>query len=319
MESAIKRRLSGEELTALVERAFQGQRRLDGYEELKDGWFNSAYALTLDNGMKTVLKLAPGSEEGMLRYERNVMTAEVEVLRLLAAADGIPVPGILYEERGVEGSEWFLMEFVPGDPYNKVKEQMGPEERRDIEVELGRVNRRINEIQGKRFGYYAREDSQGDSWPAVFTDMIGGVLADAADQAVALPMDAEEVFALLRERQASLAEVTVPRLVHWDLWDGNVFVKDRRLIAIIDCERALWGDPLMEYYFRSFVENGAFLDGYGKQDFTVAERERMALYDLYIALILHIECRFRQYIDANHIRWAEEHLARTWSGLNRDV
>ncbi|GJM72360.1 hypothetical protein HMSSN036_45760 [Paenibacillus macerans] len=208
MESAIKRRLSGEELTALVERAFQGQRRLDGYEELKDGWFNSAYALTLDNGMKTVLKLAPGSEEGMLRYERNVMTAEVEVLRLLAAADGIPVPGILYEERGVEGSEWFLMEFVPGDPYNKVKEQMGPEERRDIEVELGRVNRRINEIQGKRFGYYVREDSQGDSWPAVFTDMIGGVLADAADQAVALPMDAEEVFGLLRERQASLGEVT---------------------------------------------------------------------------------------------------------------
>lgn len=37
-------------------------------------------------------------------------------------------------------------------------------------------------------------------------------------------------------------QVTVPCLVHWDLWDGNVFVKDNRITGVIDCERSLWGD-----------------------------------------------------------------------------
>lgn len=318
MESATKCQLSREELNVLVERAFQGKKELSGYEELKDGWFNSAYALTLKDGMKAVLKLAPRSGEGLLRYERNVMKAEVEVVRLLAEAGDIPVPRILYDELGGEGSDCFVMEFVPGDPYNKVKEHLTLEERRAIETELGRLNRRINEYQGERFGYYAGEDNAGKNWPAAFADMIAGILADAADRNVLLSMNAGRIAAVLKEREASLAEVTVPRLVHWDLWDGNVFVEQGRITALIDCERALWGDPLLEYYFRSLVpDNGAFLKGYGQESFTDTERERMQLYDLYLALILRIECSYRQYSDENHIRWTEEHLACVWSELSK--
>ena len=63
-----------------------------------------------------------------------------------------------------------------------------------------------------------------------------------------------------------LDEVSEPALVHWDLWAGNVFVKDGKITGITDFERALWGDPLMEHYFRMITEPKrpeAFLRGYG--------------------------------------------------------
>ncbi|WP_334075276.1 phosphotransferase family protein [Paenibacillus sp. A14] len=317
MENAIKRQLSRQELEALVDRAFQGHRTLAGYEELKDGWFNSAYALTCNDGLKAVLKVAPRSGEGMMSYERDVMKAEVEVLRLLKEDGSVPVPEVYYDEIGNKDGEWFLMQFIAGDPYNKVKESLASEERAQIEEELGRMNQRINRIRGERFGYYAREEHQGKDWPTVFTDMVSGLLKDAREKRIKLPADEEAILNLLGKREASLAEVTVPSLVHWDLWDGNVFVKDGRITALIDCERALWGDPLMEFYFRAIAGGSqAFFRGYGKETFTSAERERMKLYDLYLAFIFHIECYYRQFSDVDHLRWAQEHLADTWNSVN---
>ena len=40
-------------------------------------------------------------------------------------------------------------------------------------------------------------------------------------------------------------------LVHFDLWDGNILVESdpagHRIGALIDAERAFWGDPLAEF------------------------------------------------------------------------
>ncbi|MEF2964858.1 aminoglycoside phosphotransferase family protein [Paenibacillus sp. M1] len=321
MENAIKRHLSQEELKGIVDQAFGGRKELVSAQELTDGWFNSAYTLTLDDGMKTVLKVAPVFA-GMMGYERGLMRTEVEVLRLLKGAGGIPVPEVYYYRAGDNGNEWFLMEYVEGIPYNKVKQQLPDGDRWQIEEELGRLSRKINDIHGEKFGYYALEERQGDSWPNVFADMVAGLLDDARDRQVTLPASDEDILSLVAERRASLEEVTVPSLVHWDLWDGNVFVDGAGVTALIDCERALWGDPLMEYNFRSSAgEMAAFRKGYRKANFTEAEKERIELYDLYLALILYIECSYRGYADPNYIRWTEESLKQCWAGVtaNRKV
>ncbi|RCX22654.1 fructosamine-3-kinase [Fontibacillus phaseoli] len=317
MDNAIKRQLSAEDLDVLVGRAFGGEKRIASALELKDGWFNSAYALTFSDGTRSVLKVAPRMEAGMMRYERDVMRAEVDVLHLLKETGSIPVPEVYYYEAEPGGFEFFFMEFLSGEPYNKAKENLTAEERKVIEAELGRLSRRLNEISGKRFGYYAQEEKQGTDWADVFTDMVAGLLADAKDAQVELPASEVEFRSLLEERRVSLNEVTEPRLVHWDLWDGNLFVKEGRITGLIDCERALWGDPLMEYYFRGLFgdNNSAFLSGYGKESFTDAEKERLQLYDLYLALILRIECMYRQYSDTNHHKWATELLKQCWDGL----
>ena len=41
-------------------------------------------------------------------------------------------------------------------------------------------------------------------------------------------------------------EVKEPSLVHWDMWEGNVFVKEKHVLGIIDWERAMWGEAFMD-------------------------------------------------------------------------
>lgn len=53
-------------------------------------------------------------------------------------------------------------------------------------------------------------------------------------------------------------EVTVPRLVHWDLRAGNVLVEQERITGLIDFERCLWGDVRMEVGFRTFARDPFF-------------------------------------------------------------
>ena len=63
----------------------------------------------------------------------------------------------------------------------------------------------------------------------------------------------------------ALDEITEPRLVYWDLWDGNVMVDTttHELTGMLDLERALWGDPLMESQFSPHVDSPALLAAYG--------------------------------------------------------
>ncbi|MNP78234.1 hypothetical protein D3C76_1757970 [compost metagenome] len=67
----------------------------------------------------------------------------------------------------------------------------------------------------------------------------------------------------------------------------------------------------MEYYFRHFENSPAFFAGYGATFDSPNEQLRIKLYDLYLDLILVIECYSRQYKDENHIRWAFENLQET--------
>lgn len=320
MDNGIKRQFNDEALFNIVERAFGSGRTMISAHELTDGWFNSAYVITLDNDMKVVLKASPYVTEGFMRYERNIMKTEVEVLHLLKKAGTIPVPEVYYYHDVAGEPEWFLMEHLSGQPYNKIKDELTAIERIEIERELGRINRNINDITGERFGYYGIYEKQGTCWSDVFIDMVSDILADARDANVTLPMMDADVLTFLESRRVILDEVTMPCLIHWDLWDGNLFVENGRIAGIIDCERALWGDYLMEYYFRTLSgQPSAFMEGYGLQSeihsLTESQLERLQIYDLYLALVFRIECNYRKYTDRNHIQWTIDNLVECWNKI----
>ena len=99
-------------------------------------------------------------------------------------------------------------------------------------------------------------------------------------------------------------------LVHWDLWDGNVFIKDGRVSGIIDYERAMWGDPLMENGFSSSSSplDESFVRGYGKNALTKEEQLRCSMYRLYRILVMIIECDYRKYSDDGQYKWCLNNL-----------
>ncbi|MDT0343302.1 phosphotransferase family protein [Streptomyces litchfieldiae] len=152
----------------------------------------------------------------------------------------------------------------------------------------------------------------GADWPTAFTAMMDALLADADRFAVHLPVPAARLRELTGAATPALAEVTVPVLVHFDLWDGNVLLHEGRVSALIDGERMFWGDPLAELTSLNLLgmpdDDPALLAGYGTTTFDDAAHTRMALYRCYLNLIMLIEATPRGYGQDRHA-WLDEHVA----------
>ena len=66
----------------MVARAFNGLGLAEGGDavvELKDGWFNASYSITLVDGREVALKMAPPQGAEVMLYEKNI-TASVFIL-----------------------------------------------------------------------------------------------------------------------------------------------------------------------------------------------------------------------------------------------
>lgn len=318
MESFNKTKLSDTQLKIIIDQAFD--QSIQTVEELSDGWANVAYVVQLNDGKKVVLKVAPSSDKQLMRTEKNNMKTEVEAMRLVANRGDVPVPYIYtYDpDRRLIPSEYFIMEFIEGTPLNKIKETLSKEELEGIQKQIGEYSQRINTCEGAAFGYFHDSDELRGSWTDAFRRMMDDVLADGRDLNVELPISYADIEKEIEKRIDALDEVTEPCLVHWDLWDGNVFIHEGKISGIVDFERAFWGDPLIEYYFGKIGRSAAFDEGYGRGVSTESERVRRELYDLYLDLILVIECDYRKYEDQSHIQWTRNNFVEGFKILQNN-
>jgi len=298
----------------LVEQAFGSSTSIHDVNELTDGWFNTAYAIVLQpGGGQTVLKVGPPADAEILAYEKGILKAEVEVMQLMATDPDIPVPQIQFADwsRSLLPNDYYFMEFVPGSPWNKVRGQWTEQDNYEIGRQLGHINQRINRFENASFGYYA-SGPRFDRWPNAFRFMLEQLLEDGAQYQIDLPLSASGFIDRYDRFASHFADVTRPKLVAWDLWDGNVFVDivdgKPTIRGIVDLERALWGDPLLEHYFGR-DDNQAFLEGYAQNlQGTHSARVRLLFYRLYLWLVMVIEDGPRQYTDKRAVRWARGRL-----------
>ncbi|MCK9862735.1 aminoglycoside phosphotransferase family protein [Paenibacillus sp. ATY16] len=317
MENANKYRLNDKEIETIVREAF-GQAYFSA-SELTDGWANMAYSIVLEDGRKTVLKIAPSADKLVMRYEKNMMRTEVEAMRLVADTPGLPVPRVYAYDAAcsIIPAEYFFMEYVEGTAMNKIRDSLSLEEREAIARELGGYSRSINAYKNSFFGSLQPEGRRKDNWSEAFEGMMADVLADGKDAGVELPVSYAEIEKEVLHYRDLLGVVKEASLIHWDLWDGNVFVHEGRISGLIDFERAFWGDPLSEFYFGRFAKStlGAFCEGYGINGLTESEQRRRVLYDFYLDLIMAIECTYRKYESKDHIKWAYENFAEGYKQL----
>ena len=89
MESMTKNRQDKAVLGRMVEKVFAPV-EMTGYQELTEGYYNVAYALTLSDGREVILKVAPRPDVRIMSYERNIMRSEVDAM-LLQTASGMPI------------------------------------------------------------------------------------------------------------------------------------------------------------------------------------------------------------------------------------
>jgi len=286
-----------------------------GIVELDGGMFNSAFRVVMGGGEQLVVRVGPTPDAPLLRYERDLLSTEIDMMRLVRDNTSIPVPRIVHVSRSgdeISGAAWFAMEVVPGRPLDEVRHGLSEKARDSIDRDVGRILVELNSITGQVFGYPNRVETQHPQWRQAFERILADLLDDGADKDVPLPLRSQDIRILAEGDSWALSEVTEPRLVHWDLWDGNVFVDDGEITGIIDFERALWGDPLMEYNFSSLRKQpGTFYAGYGRRmPQTEGETARRRLYDLHFFLVHVIETYYREYEPNDQLEWAYPILTR---------
>jgi aminoglycoside phosphotransferase (APT) family kinase protein len=289
------------------------QKVIASIEELKDGYFNAAYAIQLTDGFRFVLKIAPMPIVKNLRYERDIMLAEVEAMRLVKRQTDIPIPEIYFfdSQANILPSPYFAMEFVEGIPLHKLREKLSSEEHSNIDQTIGKYLRQMNGLHGNQFGCFAHPEKSGISWADTFENLLSDVLQDGQDAKISLPICKDEYLSIYQRHKDCMDEILEPALVHWDLWDGNIFIDPRshKINGIIDFERCLWADPLMEANFSGPWLKPEFLKGYGWiQSFTPIQEKRRTLYNIYLFLIMVIECTYRKYPTQDQENWARENL-----------
>ena len=309
MESISKNKLSISHINDLTQNAFG--RQADTIIENNIGEFSALYVINLAD-KEVVLKIAPKDSVRVLRYEQNVMRAEVDALKLVKDNTGVPVPRVLfYDAAGTYcDSEYFFMEKIRGVDFNSLLSGLSAGQTGQIIKRIGRLNREINEVKSDKFGYPAQAKRQTGSWKAAFAGMVSDILADGEEAGIKWPVPYHEIENIAASFIYACDDVTTPRLIHWDLWPGNVLIDNGNITGIIDFERALWADPLMEYYFRKHALNRDFIDGYGLDPSLLDKNAkiRLALYDLYLAIICVVEYYYRRYNGVSQYAWRERQL-----------
>lgn len=311
MHSLTKNHQSTESLAALCRRAF-GQPPVEA-AELSEGWFNAIYQITLPDGRQVILKLAPPPGAETLSYERGMLGWEVRAMDLAREQAGIPTAQVLYYDDSCEvcDAPYFFMEKLPGRSFSTARAEMKPEDCLAVERQMGRLVRDMNAIRGARFGYPNLPGLQGDSWPEAFLNIFDSVLEDGRRKQVELPYANRLLHDLAADNLGPLKAVTEPRFVHWDVWDANIMVQDGKITGVLDFERALWGDPLMEQQFRMYDHPSPALEGYGWGPLSREEEVRARLYSLHLNLIMLVENEYRQYDTDQIARFARLGLEET--------
>jgi len=309
MESLSKNKLSDDQINILTKHAF-GKVTMEIIEN-NIGEFSALYMIKIAD-KEIVLKVAPKDTVKVLRYERNTMQKEIEALKLVKKNTNVPVPEVLFYDstKALCDSEYFFMEKVNGTNYDLLSSECSTEQNNNIMFQVGKLNRQINNINNSKFGCLVQSGNQNENWKTIFNNLVSDILNDSKDLEIELPVSYDDIEKIIKSFSYVCEEVQTPRLIHWDLWRGNVLVHDGKITGIIDFERALYADYLMEHLFRfSSKENNEFYKGYGVDALSldINSQIRLRLYDLYLALIYVIEYYYRKY-DQSHYEWRARSL-----------
>ena len=321
MRSITKTKLSKGKITKITQQAFGKDVEVKNIVELTDGFFNTAYMIELKEGQQTVLKVSPMKDIQVMRYEKKLMETEVFALNKMYRIKNIPVPKVLYYDnsRDIIDNEFFFMEFVDGFPLNKIREELTEEEYKCISSKLGEFAKKINMVEGNYFGSISQENKRFNTWSEAFLNMIKELLDDAIDADVSFSCGNDKIYSIINERRDVLDQVKTPSFAHKDLWEGNIFVdrKSEEISGIVDWERALFGDMLLEPVCGFLLKNKSFMNSYiGKEKLSEDEQIRCMLYKIYLYLIMIIESTYRQYQDENMANWARSELNKILLRLN---
>ncbi|MBN1866762.1 aminoglycoside phosphotransferase family protein [Candidatus Sumerlaeota bacterium] len=275
---------------------------------IRTGKFNDSYYVDVA-GESLVLRVAPPDDTVFVFYERAMMRQEPAIHRLLIERTDVPVARIdgFDDTRETIDRDFLVMERLAGTP---LSEASGPVNTEKILYDVGRCLRQVHAITADAgYGYLGEHKPMEPqpTWLDAFRVMWGKMIDDVA--AVGYYDSAEQTTMRdLLERHAALFDRDVPSsLLHMDVWGQNILVdEDGRLSGLLDWDRALWGDPEIEFAVLDYcgISHPAFWRGYGEErDLSSKAQVRNIFYLLY---------EIQKYIVIRHGRGYNPSSARSY-------
>ena len=306
VNSSSKYHQSQEVIKNMTERALG--RRVDKFyaKELGGGMCNAVYRVEAD-GVKMALKIGSAPSVALMRHEKNNIISEANMLKTLQEKIDIPAPKLVYLDASCQlcDAPYFFMNFIEGEPLFTMADRPNEDSTAKIKKQVGIICRKISSIKADTFGIpFMLETYRDNNFDFVFT-LFQMLLHDARDKQVEVPsISHEELLYMIEKERHVLNEADAPCYVHTDTWDGNLLVKDGRLMGLVDYAAVLYGDPLMNHDFHDFDGlRKDFLEGYGKIKFTHNGLIRISIYKIWQRIGMIVERGFRDYEDENQYAW----------------
>ncbi|GIP27498.1 hypothetical protein J23TS9_26280 [Paenibacillus sp. J23TS9] len=258
---------------------------------LKGGQFNTTYVFETESPQgKWVLRLAPVEHAHLYSFEKKMMAVEPYIYGLLQAED-IPSSRVIrYDETGnLIARPYLLIEFIESVQLNDPS--ISPAEYSRLKEELGEHTRQLHAITSDCFGWPQPDGSiRGyEKWSGMLVELAAEVAERCREHHVFEDQVLNEFTAVFRDNRSLFDDITVPSLVHNDLWDPNVLVSrdedgELHIAALIDADRAVYADR--EYEFIVYENQPDFLKGYGYElSMEVRPRARRVAYQVMMAFL----------------------------------
>lgn len=266
---------------------------------LKGGTFNRVFRVSTEKGEYAV-KIVGDSKKEVLTYEKGLIETEVKVYELLQGAQSGYFPKIHgYNYTDTYDYKYLIMDFAEGTMLNKTK--LGKAEYNGVMYSLGRAMAEIHSVTGEGFGYM--QCGLKSTMREAYLSMTENLMKDARRKVNDIPY-ADRVRSAIEKNISAFDGVAVPVLNHFDLWGGNIVIKNGKLSALIDCERAMFGVPEGDFISLAYLapfdieKNRQLVEGYNsvaaeKITFEGDSLKRFYLMRLLLGLIVFTETHYR--------------------------
>lgn len=268
------------------------------FTKSRTGKFNTTYFVD-GCPRPLVLRIAPPGDAGYVFYEKGMMAQEPGIHRLVRERTSAPVAEILAYDcsRECVDRDYLLMERLPG--MSMAERSLSRQQVDSVLCQLGRCLRQIHQITSDRYGYLGEHRCMEpqETWAAAFEVMWAKLVSDVARAGYYDYSEERRIVDLLRSCRDVFERPVGSHLLHMDIWSQNILVDESaNVTGIVDFDRALWGDPEIEFAVLDYcgISEPAFWRGYG----AVRERSREAE----IRRTFYLAYEVQKYIVIRHYR-----------------
>lgn len=264
--SKLYKELSYSEIKNILEDYFGGNINFD-FNLISGGLFNTIYKIEINNEKQIILRVGPVNKDLLLNFELNLMLSEKQVYKL-CEENGIPCSKVIYHsnDNNIINREYMIVEYIESKPLLQI--DIPKDKEAEIYMKFGEYIKKINSIKANKFGrVFDVYNGKGfELWSEYLKSEMLDVTSRLKEFNLIDTHLFKEINSIVDKYKETLDEINEPKLIHNDLWVGNILINYSNdiydIAAIIDSDRALFGDANFE--FTNCLVNDFVMKGYGE-------------------------------------------------------